>query len=205
MKKVCSQIFKTVIGTLVLMLFIPFIVAAQDAPKTEDNSQKPATTTTVDAWRSALPEKEQAIASTDDVAKVAGKAGVESFEQIEKRLNTLERRWMDAVKLHDAATLKRLLADDFTLTSALLTGTAQDKTQYVENTLRDWQLKSYDFDKLNVRVYGDTALVSALYKQEAVVAGRESSGNFLLTDVWVKQDGRWHVVSRHTSQVINSR
>lgn len=204
MKKECSQIFISSLWTLVLMLFIPFIVAAQDASKTVDTPQKP-TTTTVDAWRNALPEKERLTSPVDETASANVKAGEESFDQIEKRLNTLERRLMDAIKLHDAATLKRILADDFTLTSALSIGTGQDKTQYVEDVLRDWQLKSYNFDKLKVRVYGDTALVNAGYKQEAVVAGKESSGNFLLTDVWVKREGHWHVVSRHTSQVVSPR
>jgi ketosteroid isomerase-like protein len=204
MKQARSQIFIGVIGPMVLMLLIPFIAAAQDAPKTEGSSQKQPTTT-VDAWRNALPEKEQVAAPADDVANADVKAGAESFEQVEKMLNTLERKWMDAVKLHDAPALKRILADDFTMTSALSSNTTQDKTEYIETTLRDLQLKSYDFDKLNVRVYGEAALINATYKQEAVVSGKETSESFLLTDVWVRHDGHWRIVSRHTSQLASPR
>ncbi|MEA2176349.1 MAG: hypothetical protein QOD00_3941 [Blastocatellia bacterium] len=202
MRRASPQVLIAAFGPLVLLLLISFNAAAQDAPKTEDSSQKqPATT--VDAWRNALPEKEQAAPTAEVAASVAGKAGAESFEQTEKRLNALERKLMDAVKLQDAPALKRILSDDFTLTSALSARTMQDKTQYLESTLRDWQLKSYDFDKLNVRIYGDTALINGLYKQEAVVAGKPSSGSFLLTDVWVRQDGQWRIVSRHTSRLTS--
>jgi hypothetical protein len=79
------------------MLLIAFNAAAQDAPKTEDSSQKQPTTT-VDAWRNALPEKEQAAPTAEVAASAAGQADAESFEQTEKRLNALERKLMDAVK-----------------------------------------------------------------------------------------------------------
>lgn len=39
------------------------------------------------------------------------------------------------------------------------------------------------------------------YEQQATVFGEDRSGAMLVTDVWVKRDGRWQVVARHTSML----
>jgi hypothetical protein len=44
---------------------------------------------------------------------------------------------------------------------------------------------------------------SAKSKPPATVAGKPSSGSFLLTDVRVGQDGQWRIVSSHTSQLTS--
>jgi hypothetical protein len=48
-------------------------------------------------------------------------------------------------------------------------------------------------------------MVRARYRQQATVAGQDRSGAFLLTDVWVRRDGRWQVVTRHSSHVPTAR
>ena len=54
---------------------------------------------------------------------------------------------------------------------------------------------------MRVNVYGETAVMRSHYKQHATVQGKDRSGELLLTDVWVKRDGRWQVVARHSSFV----
>jgi ketosteroid isomerase-like protein len=203
MKKTWTRTFSHTIVRLVAgALVFSFALSAY----AQDKSQP---TSTVEAWKAALPKNEtdpNVPDATDTTATAPIKSVVrESSAQIEKRLATLERRWMEAVKLRDDAALKRLLADDFTLTSARSAGDLVGKTQYIENTLRDWKLDAYSFDKLTVRVYGDTAIVHAWYKQQATVGGKAWNGDFLLTDVWVKQGRRWQVVSRHASQPLNAQ
>jgi ketosteroid isomerase-like protein len=52
-----------------------------------------------------------------------------------------------------------------------------------------------------VHVDGDTAVVAMMDHQRASVpGGRDVSGNFLLTDVWIKTPRGWQVAERHSSR-----
>ncbi|MDT5295726.1 MAG: hypothetical protein QOJ76_2606 [Acidobacteriota bacterium] len=190
-------------GLALILLLVHVAHARQGTQKKEPEPNAPANTS--EAWRQALPDGEKA-AAVEEAAPAAG--AEESSEVIEKRLNALERKLMESVKLHDAAALKRIIDDDFTHTNAQTTGAtaATDKAGYIEQAARDWTLTSYSFDKLTVRVYGNTAVVNASYKQQALVAGKDASGAFVATDVWVKRDdGRWRVVARHVGQLNAAR
>jgi ketosteroid isomerase-like protein len=65
--------------------------------------------------------------------------------------------------------------------------------------LPDYIVHSYEFLDVKIQVYGETAVMRSRYKQAATVAGKDRSGEMLLTDVWVKRDHRWQIVARHTS------
>ena len=51
-----------------------------------------------------------------------------------------------------------------------------------------------------IRVFGEMAVVNSRFHQQYSGDSKESAGEFLLTDVWVKRDGRWQAVSRHASR-----
>lgn len=121
---------------------------------------------------------------------------------VEQELVKLENEWARAWQLPDPAALESLLADDFTLTSTRSKGELVNKRQYIDSTLKLVRGESYSFEKLQVRIYGDTAVINAHFQQVATFAGSDWSGDFLLTDVWVKRGGRWQVVARHSSRPL---
>ncbi len=182
-------------ASLAFIFLVTTVNAQQPAPKQEPET-KP-TGNTVDAWRTAMPESEKTSPVDDEVVPASDVE--ESSEQIEKRLDLLERKLADAIKGRDAVTLKRIIADDFTLTGAQPAATLTDKIRYIESALRDDNLTAYNFEKLKVRVYGATAIVNAIYKPQPSVAGKETGVDVLITDVWVRQGKRWRVVTRHSS------
>ena len=49
------------------------------------------------------------------------------------------------------------------------------------------------------RMYGNTAIINLWFYQEAIANGKDWSGVFLLTDVWVRKKSEWQVVARHSS------
>jgi hypothetical protein len=201
MMKFCSGVAASSVRCLALGLLLFHVADAQQgSQKKEPEPNAPANTS--EAWRQALPDSEKP-AAVEEATPAAG--AEESSEMIEKRLTALERKLMESAKLHDAAALKRIIADDFTHTNAQATGATVDKAAYIEQTVRDLTLNSYSFDKLTIRVYGTTAIVNASYKQQALSAGKDVSGEFVVTDVWVKQDNRWRVVARHVSQLSGAR
>ena len=126
-----------------------------------------------------------------------------SFAQSNKtadRLFTdLETKWMTAWKNKDEATVQKLLADDFTLTSSLSTGGLTNKKEWIDKALHQYHCKNFVINKLQSRVYGKTAVVNIWFYQEAEANGKDWSGNFLLTDVWVQKNKAWQVVARHAS------
>jgi ketosteroid isomerase-like protein len=119
---------------------------------------------------------------------------------VEQELVKLENEWARAWQLPDPGALESILGDDFTLTSSRSKGEITNKRQYIDSTLKLVRGDGFSFEKLNVRIYGDTAVINAQFQQTATFAGRDWSGDFLITDVWVKRGGRWQVVARHASR-----
>jgi ketosteroid isomerase-like protein len=119
---------------------------------------------------------------------------------VEQELVKLENEWARAWQLPDPGALESILGDDFTLTSSRSKGEITNKRQYIDSTLKLVRGDGFSFEKLNVRIYGDTAVINAQFQQTATFAGHDWSGDFLITDVWVKRGGRWQVVARHASR-----
>jgi ketosteroid isomerase-like protein len=119
---------------------------------------------------------------------------------VEQELVKMENEWARAWQLPDPGALETIVGDDFTLTSSSSKGEITNKRQYIDSTLKLVRGDGFSFEKLNVRVYGDTAVINAQFQQTATFAGHDWSGEFLLTDVWVKRNGRWQVVARHASR-----
>ena len=95
----------------------------------------------------------------------------------------------------DEETFRSVLADDFLLSSAR--GRFMNKEEWISGALGAFTCESFDWKEINVRVYGNTAVVNAIAEQNAKVGEDDWSGRFLLTDVWVQNNGNWQVVARH--------
>ena len=117
---------------------------------------------------------------------------------MEKLFLDLENKWMTAWKDKDLKTVNEILSDDFTLTSSLSTGDLVDKEGWIEK-LQYYDCKDFRFDKIKVRIYDNTSIVNSWFYQNATANGKDWSGNFLMTDVWVKKNEKWQVVARHAS------
>lgn len=180
--------------TLAALSVSTLSAVAQDKGK---ETQKPSSST-VDAWRQALPPEAETTEATETSATASAQPRL-TREVAEKALLALERKWMDSLQQRDASTLSQLISDDFTLVSPRLVVAAGDRDKYFQHAMRELNLTSYDFESLTVRLYGRTAVVSGRLKQSANAAGEDWGGAFLFTDVWVARDGAWQVVSRHAS------
>jgi len=117
----------------------------------------------------------------------------------EQIFTDLENAWMNAWKNKDIVTARDILADDFTLTSSLSDGQLMTKEQWL-GAISKYDCQSFNFDKIKVRVNGDTAILNIWYHQKATASGKDWNGNFLMTDIWVRQQNdKWQVVARHAS------
>jgi hypothetical protein len=118
---------------------------------------------------------------------------------MEQKFIELETSWMNAWKNKDEATARKLLADEFTLTSSLSSGDLVNKEQWIDRAMYHFHCKDFKIDLLEARVYGNTAVLNIWFSQNATANGKDWSGNFLLTDVWVEKSEGWQVVARHAS------
>jgi uncharacterized protein (TIGR02246 family) len=121
----------------------------------------------------------------------------DSDTAVEAEIRQLAQEWMDAVARRDAETLDRLMADDFVLASGM--GFFIEKPEWLDMALRRIVAKSFRYSDVRVRLYGECAVMQSRWSQQATIDGREWDGEGLMTDVWVKQEGRWRVVARHSS------
>ncbi len=104
----------------------------------------------------------------------------------------------------DAVWFDRNLADDYTLITP--TGTIRGKREVISE-LSTPGLKMDPFDPLEVqvRLYGDTAIVTGRMLQRFLLGRIRYANDLRYTDVWVKKKGRWMLVSGHTSNVAVRR
>jgi len=118
----------------------------------------------------------------------------------DQELIKLENEWADALVKHDWAFLDHILADDYTWTDA--EGNVWTKAQFLAS-LKSGEdvISSLVSDDMEVRVYGDTAVVTGRTTVKEQYKGKDISGQYQWTDMWVKDyAGRWQCVASHSSR-----
>ncbi|MDQ3635357.1 MAG: nuclear transport factor 2 family protein [Acidobacteriota bacterium] len=190
------------LNTIVLLASASIGIHAQEGKKNDKNK-----TTTIDAWRQALPQSEvnpnDLPAPLNEPQEV--EENVESAAEIEKNITGLEMKLMTALKQGDSATLSYLLADDFVPVGEMFNDSQADKLAYINWASKNSNLKSHKLDKIIVRVYGTTAVTTVHYKNQEKANGSSINEDFIVTDVWVKRGSLWQAVSHHISRIPKSQ
>jgi ketosteroid isomerase-like protein len=117
----------------------------------------------------------------------------------EQEIVDAEREWADVVTRRDQLTADMILADEFRLTGPelerLSTGRAVTKDVWIE-TLPLIEVRSFDLNDLQISVYGSAAVAFVRAALDWTIQGRSLPSRYMLTDLWVKREGRWKVVTR---------
>jgi uncharacterized protein (TIGR02246 family) len=120
--------------------------------------------------------------------------------KVEEALMLLERDWCNATLKNDADWLTRVLADDASFVSA--TGQRQTKAQVLAD-FKVEKTKTCQVDQMQVRAYGDTAVVTGRWR----ITGTDAKGKpfptpeSMFTDTFVRRNGQWQCVASHSSAV----
>jgi ketosteroid isomerase-like protein len=111
-----------------------------------------------------------------------------------RQILELERQSKEAAIRRDASFSERMLAEDYVAISPL--GQVTTKSQSI-TARKNAQLHydSMDISEMAVRVYGDTAIVTARADVKGKDLGEDFSGPYRFTRVWVKRNGQWQTVS----------
>jgi ketosteroid isomerase-like protein len=117
----------------------------------------------------------------------------------EEELLKVENGFTEAIVSNDPEAIGRLVADDWIIIDP--NGEIIDRTRFFEviksGALTHDMMESED---LRVRVYGDSAVVTAVTRTKGKFMGQEFSTQERATDVFVKRDGRWQCVLTHLTR-----
>ena len=105
-------------------------------------------------------------------------------------LERLNQEYVDAFMNADVEWYREHLAEDFVVIES--DGSVFNKTQFLSNTAKGPDVADYRLQDVNVRVYGDVALVRAT----GLWTGKDGSkGMSSYIDVYVKAGEGWKTVS----------
>lgn len=115
-------------------------------------------------------------AATDDRATVAA----------------LDAQYQAAVKANDAATMDRLLADDFILVTGV--GKTYTKADLLAEARAGTHYEHQEDTDQTVRMWGDTAVVTAKLWAKGTSAGKEFDHRLWFSDTYVRTAKGWRYV-----------
>ncbi|MDB6170318.1 MAG: hypothetical protein JWM88_3182 [Verrucomicrobia bacterium] len=118
----------------------------------------------------------------------------------EKTLIQMEHDWGNALIKRDMAVIGGMEASDYTFTSP--DGSVSSKADSdAEIKSGAAAIESFKIDDLKVQIFGDTAVVHGLETEKSTYKGKNTSGQYRFTDVFVKRDGTWKAIATHASRV----
>ena len=112
---------------------------------------------------------------------------------MEEELVKVEEEFANAIVKNNPDEIRQFVADDWIIINA--DGGIIDRERFLEviksGTLTHEMMES---DDIRVRVYGDSAVVSALTRSKGKFMGQEFTTHERSTDVFVRRDGQWRCV-----------
>ncbi|HEU5245792.1 MAG TPA: nuclear transport factor 2 family protein [Candidatus Udaeobacter sp.] len=116
----------------------------------------------------------------------------------EKAVAALDTEYQAAVKNNDAATMDRILADDFVLVTGL--GKTYTKADLLEEARSKRVIyERQDDTNQKVRVWGDTAVVTALLWAKGTEGGKPFDYKLWFSDTYVRTPNGWRYVLAQAS------
>ena len=110
-----------------------------------------------------------------------------------KAVAALDTQYQAAVKAHDVRTMDRILADDFVLVTGR--GRAQTKADLLAEARDTTEVFEHQEDtNQTVRVWGDTAVVTALLWEKGTNKGAPFDYHLWFSDTYVRTPGGWRYV-----------
>ena len=111
----------------------------------------------------------------------------------------LEREWRDALCSKDMERLQSLVHKDFALIGTRSTGPfMMTRNEWLEAIQRR-DVFEVDVDVQDATVLPDVMIGTVFARWRLKYLGRMIEDCVVLTDVWVKVDGRWQAIRRHST------
>jgi ketosteroid isomerase-like protein len=120
--------------------------------------------------------------------------------KVQEEIKKLEEARNQAILKGDFAAIDRMTSEDYTFVT--LRGEMRTKAEIVQGFQSgSFKYQSREISDLNVRVYGDAAVVTGRSIQKGTENGKDYSGDYWFTRVYAKQSGRWVTVALQTTPI----
>ena len=125
---------------------------------------------------------------------VAGLANAAPPAALVARLKAQADAWDRAIVAKDRAAIMANMADDFRQIDGH--GNVETRDSFVADLLSpELVIEPYTVEDFEVRLYGDTALLSGRTRMTGRYDGKAFSSHYRYIDVYVKRAGAWKIVS----------
>ncbi len=114
----------------------------------------------------------------------------------------LEQEWSTAIQNKDSMALNQLYAKEYIYTNenGMTFNRQQDINDIISGSYKS--LAPSVISDVSVNLFGNVAVVNGLNSIKATYKGKDISGKYRFSDVFVMRDGRWQCVSTHASKVV---
>lgn len=109
--------------------------------------------------------------------------------------DNLQNEWAHAIVSNDAEAIGQFMSDDWVIVGETGVSERSDFLRLVESG--DLTHGAMEGDVVRARVYGDVAVVISRGTNNGTFKGRSFSSDEWITDIYVKQNGRWRCVLTH--------
>jgi ketosteroid isomerase-like protein len=108
----------------------------------------------------------------------------------EQEIRKLDAERTAAILKEDIPMLEQLMTDDFTYTHS--SGGTQTKAEFLGDMKNGvWAYKSLNLSGVNIRFFGDTAVLTGRCDMTGVMRGRDVKLWMHFTEVYTRANGRW--------------
>lgn len=111
----------------------------------------------------------------------------------------LEREWRDALCRKDMERLQSLVHKDFVLIGTRSTGPFMMTRQEWLDAIQRREVDAIDVEIQDATALKDVMIGTVQARWRLKYLGRVIEDCVVLTDVWVKDDGRWQAIRRHST------
>jgi ketosteroid isomerase-like protein len=116
-----------------------------------------------------------------------------------RELENLEKIWNEAHEQGNADALEALWADDIEVAVPRMPVLTKAEAERFARSGRMKFLR-YQTSDLNVRVYGNAAVVTGRMQRTRSMGGQAISDDWRFTKVYIRQTQKWQVVAFHASE-----
>ena len=136
------------------------------------------------------------------MARAYSSAQSESNAAAEQQIRKVEEERRQAILHNDIKALDSLIAPEYTAVFQINGGrvtTKADELAMDQPGAR--KVESWNPTDVNIQIYGNVGLVIGLAEVTDVLKGERRHIRVRYTHVWVKRNGSWQLVHRHTTRV----
>ena len=134
------------------------------------------------------------------MAGLSGAAASAAPVTAEQTLIAREEAWSKANIARDVQKLSSIVGDDWTAGDD--SGKLMTKASFLDGVKTGkLNVKSVTNHDLHVRIIGNIALVQGMDDEVSAMNGKDTSGTYSWTDVWVLRGGHWVAVASQNTKV----